>query len=257
MLRWLKQFWFRRKANQQTARLFAVVAHELRRSLTIMASSADILQRSGDRLDPAKQARHWQRIQNQIIQLKQFLEAIAILAEPDQEALQAHREWIDVTTCCMSIIEEVQMETQAHTLTLTINGASVPQLHEPVEQILAYLDQQQIRIILINLLSNSIKYSPNGGIIRLEVYDANHQLKFRVRDSGIGIAQREQAEIFQPFYRGSNTHSFPGSGLGLSLVKQLVHAQSGKISITSTLDLGTTFTVTLPRISPRDESKSA
>jgi signal transduction histidine kinase len=108
-------------------------------------------------------------------------------------------------------------------------------------------DKQLLRNILINLISNAIKYSQATGIIEVGVcIDKNILIK--VRDQGIGIPAEEQKHIFKRFFRSHNAAAIEGTGLGLNLVKRYVRLLNGTIEFASLLNCGTTFTVRLPKI---------
>jgi signal transduction histidine kinase len=103
-----------------------------------------------------------------------------------------------------------------------------------------------VRSIFTNLISNAIKYTPQGGIIRFSVTIHDRWLTFLVQDSGIGIPEAEQQQLFEHFYRASNVADVAGTGLGLAIVKRCVVALQGKIEVESEVDRGTTFKVQLP-----------
>jgi signal transduction histidine kinase len=108
------------------------------------------------------------------------------------------------------------------------------------------LDEKLLRHILINLLVNAVKYSPQGGTISLTCLYENETIIFEVKDQGIGIAPEDQAQLFESFYRARNVGSIPGTGLGLSIVKQCVEIHGGSIHLESAIGVGTTFIVKIP-----------
>jgi signal transduction histidine kinase len=113
-------------------------------------------------------------------------------------------------------------------------------------------DRARLDQILTNLLSNALKYSPDGGEVCVEVQAAAKKRAILiVSDQGIGIPQTEQAHLFQPFVRGTLSHNqIGGTGLGLYIVRQIVEGHGGTIEVTSAAGQGTTFTVTLPLTPP-------
>jgi signal transduction histidine kinase len=154
MFKLLTQIFHRSNPNEVFTRRLAVINHELRRSLTIIATSAEILQKEGDRLEPEKQDQHWQRIHNQIQQLNDLLHAISIAAEQPPSPYPIRQAWIDVVAFCTRLVEDMQMETDRHPIRLTV----YPDVLDPTNQpILACLDAQQLQMILVNLFANSIK----------------------------------------------------------------------------------------------------
>jgi signal transduction histidine kinase len=110
-------------------------------------------------------------------------------------------------------------------------------------------DPMRIAQVADNLISNAIKFTPPGGTVRVRLSSEADDVLLTVSDSGMGIADDEQADLFSRFYRtkAARTGAVPGTGLGLSIVKSIVVAHGGAVAFTSTLGVGTTFVVTLPR----------
>jgi signal transduction histidine kinase len=102
--------------------------------------------------------------------------------------------------------------------------------------------------VWINLLHNAVKFTPEGGIIRISLTPDEKEVRCQISDTGIGIAPEDQIHIFERFYKvdKARDRSLGGNGLGLSLVKKIVELHGGHISLTSEIDHGTTFQVILP-----------
>ena len=107
-----------------------------------------------------------------------------------------------------------------------------------------------MRQVFANLLDNAIKYTPAGGSVTISVRDDSSQAVTVFRDTGIGIPADEQDKIWSRLYRGDKSRSQRGLGLGLSLVKAVVEAHGGKVTVTSQVNQGSEFTVALPKQSP-------
>jgi signal transduction histidine kinase len=101
--------------------------------------------------------------------------------------------------------------------------------------------------VLVNLVSNAIKYSPDGGRVEVELGAADHEATIRVSDDGVGIASDHQSEVFEPFRRGPGVGDTAGAGLGLSVCKRIVEAHGGMIGVDSEPGRGATFRVRVPR----------
>jgi signal transduction histidine kinase len=108
------------------------------------------------------------------------------------------------------------------------------------------LDSKLVRYILINLLTNASKYSPQGSPIQFDLTCLIESVVFRIQDQGIGIPPEDIPNLFDCFYRASNAGTVQGTGLGLAIAKQCVDLHSGEITVDSVVGEGTTFTVTLP-----------
>jgi signal transduction histidine kinase len=109
-------------------------------------------------------------------------------------------------------------------------------------------DKKLLRLIFANLLSNAIKYSKESSSIDINIEQDDSQITIKVKDQGIGIPEEEQNNLFEPFFRASNSEDIEGTGLGLSLIKKVVEEYNGKISFNSTPNGGTEFIVNLPLI---------
>jgi signal transduction histidine kinase len=118
----------------------------------------------------------------------------------------------------------------------------------PGEPLLLDADPSRLAQVLNNLVSNAIKYSPDGGEVVIQACDTEDEVVFRVSDHGIGMSEKELQEIFQPFRRvGVSRESIPGVGLGLFAVRRIVEAHRGEVSVDSTPGQGSTFEVRLPK----------
>jgi signal transduction histidine kinase len=117
------------------------------------------------------------------------------------------------------------------------------------------LDKKLLLHILSNLLSNAIKYSPAGSTIEFIFTCLDSHLEFQIQDHGIGIPEEDQPRLFEAFHRANNASKFPGTGLGLVVVKNAVDLHGGSITVNSQMDVGTTFTVTLPLTTSSGENE--
>lgn len=129
--------------------------------------------------------------------------------------------------------------------------------HRMEQVIYGSVDEDFMREILGNLIDNALKYTPAGGTVNVSVRGENDRVIISVADTGIGISAEDLKHIFQKFYRADNsdTRTIGGSGLGLYLVKQRVEAMGGKVWAESVIGKGSTFFVSLPRISSDEYEK--
>jgi signal transduction histidine kinase len=111
-------------------------------------------------------------------------------------------------------------------------------------------DKMLLQRMLNNLLSNAVKYSPRDSTVCFALQSENDVVHLRIEDNGIGIPETEQSRIFDLFYRATNTDLVSGTGLGLTIVKEVVELHNGQIHVQSQVGVGTTFVVTLPRQLP-------
>ncbi|UZQ49998.1 sensor histidine kinase [Clostridium kluyveri] len=118
-----------------------------------------------------------------------------------------------------------------------------------LEEVEIKADEDMMSQVFINLINNSIKFTSEGGSVRINLHNQGNILEFKISDTGIGIDEEDQSRIFERFFKGDKSRSplIKGSGLGLSIVKKIVDMHQGTIHVQSKLDTGTTFIVTLPR----------
>jgi signal transduction histidine kinase len=115
-------------------------------------------------------------------------------------------------------------------------------------------DPGRIDQVLTNLISNAVKYSPDGGEVHVSVREVDDEVRVAVRDEGIGIAKRDQSEVFQPFRRlHADARVITGTGLGLYISSQIVARHGGSIDLVSRPGEGSTFTVHLPLLTEPGE----
>ena len=117
-----------------------------------------------------------------------------------------------------------------------------------LDEVVTTLDEDLLSQVWLNLIHNSIKFTPEGGFIRVTLRRQADTIEFQIADTGIGIAEEDQARVFERFYKAdkSRERSKDGSGLGLAITQKIVKLHQGSISLESTPGQGTTFTVSLP-----------
>jgi signal transduction histidine kinase len=114
------------------------------------------------------------------------------------------------------------------------------------EASLVFVDTVRTRQAVANLIDNAIKYTPDGGAVHLRAYRENGDALLEVRDSGPGVPEAEQPRIWERLYRGDQSRSQSGLGLGLSLVRAIVEAHGGKVTVRNAPDRGAIFELRLP-----------
>ena len=111
-------------------------------------------------------------------------------------------------------------------------------------------DRSRLQRAVSNLIDNAVKFTPAGGHVLIRVTGTPGLVAIAIVDDGPGLEAKDQGRIFERFYRGDRSRSTPGNGLGLSLVKAVVKAHAGEITVQSTPGRGCTFTISLPRERP-------
>jgi signal transduction histidine kinase len=147
------------------------------------------------------------------------------------------------------------VEAAAATLRPTLSGSDLVFDVDPgPRDACVHGDQGQLERVLLNLLSNAVKFSPDGGRVGLRAETTGDAVTITVSDTGIGIPEREQQQLFNRFFRASNATSraIQGTGLGLSIVRSIVERHGGTLAVRSAVGQGTTVQVRLPQLSRAD-----
>ncbi|MEO1401141.1 MAG: ATP-binding protein [Cyanobacteria bacterium J06635_1] len=219
----------------------AHAAHEFRTPLAVIASSAGILRDFGDRLDANKKHTHLQRIQTYVNQTTQMLDQLLQVEHTLSDQMRCQLHPLDLPVWCQGLIDELQAATCDRTITGLFDIMS------PAVAVVA-LDENLLRQILCNVLSNAIKYSEENSLIQLNVHIREDIVVFNIQDDGIGISETDQPFIFQPFYRSDHVSQIAGTGLGLTIAKNCVTSHGGYINLTSSLGQGTRVDIVIPNI---------
>ncbi|MBW4562480.1 MAG: hybrid sensor histidine kinase/response regulator [Mojavia pulchra JT2-VF2] len=226
--------------NQFKSEFVSMLSHDIRNPLNTILLAAGLLQNNDERLTNEKKRSHLQMIRAAIKNMAQLLDEVSLIGQADSGKLPCEFISLDLEAFCRQLVEEAQLTIgEKH---LNVVFSSMGELDGAV------WDESLLRHILANLLTNAIKYSLPGGTVRFEVIGQEDIIIFRIQDYGIGIPEKDQKRLFQPFQRAENVGSIPGTGLGLAIVKKCVEAHGGDILVDSTVGVGTTFTVILPML---------
>ncbi|NEO23296.1 ATP-binding protein [Moorena sp. SIO4A5] len=219
------------------SRIISSISHEYRTPLTTIYSSAAILERYCDKIDPTRQVKHCRRIQSMVQHLTGLVDDVLFINKTEFDQLNFQPEPIYLVGFCIKLVDEIKSKTtDKHQILFSHEGDCNEFTSDP----------KMLRQMLTNLLSNAIKYSPQGGTVELNLKCENNQVILEVTDEGIGIPKQEQGELFNSFSRGSNIGSIGGIGLGLSIVKSYVEHHQGEIVMESEIGVGTRIKVSLP-----------
>lgn len=245
-----------RKAHPGIQREFiSMVGHELRAPLSVIKGYAGLLQAYGgvgDRGDqvlaPEQQGRYVQAILEQTGFLEVLVNDLLDAARLQRGELVLYPCAVDVRTLCRRAIESGQLRAEQQAPGKYRLECKIPEHLAPVRA-----DAQRLQQVILNLLDNAVKYSPQGGGIELEVREIGgleKEVAITIRDRGVGIPTRLLARLYQPFerlHRPAITH-IAGTGLGLYVVRWLIEAMGGRIDIESCEGCGTNVTIRLPTV---------
>jgi PAS domain S-box-containing protein len=223
--------------NEFRMQFMSLVSHDFRTPLTVIQTSASMMQTYRDRLTAAQIDKRVEQISTQILRLTEMLDAVMLVMRGQSGRLEFNPAATNLREFCEDVAATMRTTTgDNQNLTLRAKG----------DINAVQVDQELLRHILLNLISNAIKYSPDGGTITVTVVREESDIVIRVSDQGIGIPPEDQKRLFQPYQRASNTGSIKGTGLGLSIVKLCAEAHTGNVSVASQPGGGSTFTVVLP-----------
>ncbi|MBD2510829.1 PAS domain S-box protein [Nostoc muscorum FACHB-395] len=227
-----------RELSVLKTRFFSMASHEFRTPLSTALAAAQLLENCQDEWDnSSKRLRNLQRIQLSVKNMVQMLDDILTINRAETGKLEFNPKLLDLEEFCGDFVEEMRLSTdERHTLSFVCQGKAVP----------CWVDERLLRSILSNLLLNAIKYSPQGGNVHLGLEFKSDTVILQVQDQGIGIPLADQKQLFEPFHRGKNVRSIPGTGLGLVVVKKCVDLHQGCINITTEVGIGTTCAIALP-----------
>lgn len=218
-------------------RFISMMSHDLKTPLAAIRLASSMLRNYGDRSTPEEKNESYDTIDQQVEHLSELISDVMTISRQDFTGAEMHREIVDLETYCRDIIEELQLAYRKKR-TLTFKGTD--------RRIEAHIDVKLMRRALTNLLTNAIKYSPDGKPVKMELSYADCTAIIKVRDQGIGIPEADLPRLFEPFNRASNVGGIQGTGLGLAIAKQAVDLHGGTITVESTLGKGTIFTICLP-----------
>lgn len=225
-----------RQLNEIKSRFVSMASHEFRTPLSAVLSSASLIAKYTTTEDQEKRDRHINRIKDSVKHLNDLLEDFLSLGKLDEGKIGAS---FDVFN-----LQEVISETTEDMKGILKKGQQTVYKHEGEEMVTS--DKKLMKNILINLISNAVKFSDEQGTINICSRVQEGSAFVSVQDEGIGIAEEDQKHLFSSFYRGKNALNIQGTGLGLHIVKRYLDLIGGNIDLKSKLGVGTTITFTIP-----------
>ena len=238
----------RKQAETKLQQLISTVSHELRTPITVLLMSMDFLRNHKDNLQPKVETKLMDGIDRNVTLLHKLADDILMISRIDEKRVDI--DWIEynpleIINNILTLMEPIGKEKNLDFKidihkNLTLKG-----------------DPKRIDQIFRIFIDNAIKYSKENSTIEINAFDdykgkynlnKNNGVLFQFKDTGIGISEDELAHIFERFYRSKNVTEIPGSGLGLSIAKELIQLHKGEIFVESKLNEGSTFYIFLPRL---------
>lgn len=219
-------------------RFVSMASHEFRSPIGYIHRNIEAIKDQIEKLTPGEIRARLLKIQSQAEHLSSLLEDVLTMGKTGapNTKIKANRRPVELREFFMRIIDEVQTNTH-NTHQIRLEFAARSQCIES--------DENLLRNIFVNLLTNAIKFSPGRDTVHLSVNRSDHTMECRVEDFGLGINEQDLPKIFEPFHRGNNVQKIKGTGLGLPIVKKAVETLGGGVEVQSTPGKGTIFIVKL------------
>lgn len=226
-----------KELSQLKTDFVSMVSHEFRTPLGIIMSSAEILGDYFDRLEPEERGHHLSSIARHSRRMSEMMEEVLVLGRLDSGRMNFKPGPIEIAPFFQRLVEEVHAATE-NRCPIRLQVGAMP--------VIGQGDERLLRHIVLNVLTNAVKYSEPGQAVEFTLEHLDQLLVARIRDRGIGIPIADQAWLFNAFHRGRNVGQRPGTGLGLVIVKRCAELHGGEVQLDSEPGRGTTVTLRLP-----------
>jgi two-component system phosphate regulon sensor histidine kinase PhoR len=227
-------------AEEMRDQFVDTATHELRTPLANIKAYAETLALA-DMIDVEQQKQFLNTINSEATRLARFVDDLLSVSSMELGSLSLNKQVTDLTRMLNEVVAKVrpQMDEKKQTFEVVLPE----KLPEPE------LDKDKIAAVLVNLLGNAVKYTPEGGRVTFRVNVTDRQIELSVEDTGVGIAPDEVGKVFDKFFRSQDprVQQETGTGLGLALAQEVVRLHGGQITVESELNKGSTFSVLLPR----------
>lgn len=226
--------------------IVSVVAHELRQPLTSIVGLTDVLLARGEELEPEERRELLERLGTRTAEMLEMVEHLLEAGRLEAGACPLSVRETDIVGPVRQAAEAVPVDA-SHTVLFRQEGNVPPVVCDP----------DRVKNVVGNLVSNALRYSPDGGTVSVSVETGSEQVLISVSDEGVGIAEEDLEMVFEPFTQpdaGTTAHR-GGFGLGLYIVRCIAEAHGGTVEVVSEPGVGSTFTVTLPVSGPPHQGR--
>jgi len=225
-----------RQLNEIKSRFVSMASHEFRTPLSAVLSSAALLAKYTREDEQGKRDRHITRIKESVKHLNDILEDFLSLGKLNEGRIEADPMLFNLRVTVEETLNDLKL--------LLKDGQHFITRFDACEEI--YADKKLLKNVLINLVSNAIKFSGENSEIIIDASKNKEEVLISISDHGIGISDEDQKHLFSSFYRGSNANNIQGTGLGLHIVKRYIDLLDGNVNLQSIQGEGTTVNVTFP-----------
>lgn len=225
-----------KEVNDLKSRFVSMASHEFRTPLSTILSSISLMAKYETTEDQPKRDKHIDRIKSSVKTLTDILNEFLSLGKIEEGKVDVNFENFDLTLFIQGLINEMNV--------LLKNGQELVHVHHG--NTICYSDAGLLKNVLINLISNAIKFSPENSKITIATTIQNNQTEIKIIDHGIGIPEKDQVHLFERFFRATNVTNIQGTGLGLHIVGRYIELLNGHISYQSQLEDGSVFCIKIP-----------
>lgn len=229
-----------KELGELKSRFVTIASHEFRTPLSTILSSAFLVEKYNEQTQNEKIEKHIQRIKGAVGGMKNILEDFLSLGKLEEHLVHTSVELENpevVVDLIHNLIEELEGMLKPGQQIFLKNS-----INKDVR-----IDKHLLKNILINLISNAVKFAHENSIINISSFIKDDNLIFSVSDTGIGISEEDQQHLFRRFFRGKNALNIQGSGLGLHIVGKYLELMNARIEMFSKIDEGSTFTILIPQ----------
>ncbi len=221
---------------EMKSKFVSIASHEFRTPLSTISLATGFVRKHKKKLTQEEIDKKLDNIEKQVNQMVYLLDDVLLVGKAEAGKIIVNLDTIDINTFEKLAAEVIESKKTKHHLQF-MNFSSVNEIRS---------DEKLLRNIIINLITNAVKFSPNAKEVIMQLDSDHNNLTIQIRDHGIGIPESDLKELFTSFSRGSNVGTIEGTGLGLSIVKKAVDLLNGTIELKSKVGKGSEFKVTLP-----------
>lgn len=218
------------------------ISHEFKTPLFAIQGYIDALQDGLIEEDPILATNFLNKAANNLDRLSYLIKDIDEISKLESGELSINFQQFDISLLINEVTESLELKAQNYKIKLSFKD-------KPKGHTMVFADREKVRQVLVNLISNSIKYGKEDGETSIRIFELHDQVLIEIADNGIGIEEQNLPRIFERFFRTekSRARQIGGSGLGLSIVKHILEAHQQTISVRSKVGLGSTFGFTLEK----------
>lgn len=228
------------EASRMKSEFINIVSHQLRSPLTNIKWTFEVMASEEFKVPAEKQEEYFVNVKENIARMVELIDDLLIVSKVEQGSFSVAKIEISLKDLIKDLVERYKVFAEASRIKLNFSS------QENLPKVLA--DPSLLKIVTENLIDNAIRYTKGGGIVEIKLIREKDKVLFAIKDSGVGIPQKEQKYIFQKFFRAENISKerTRGSGLGLYVCRSILNKMGGQIWFKSQLGKGTTFYFKLP-----------